>query len=475
MTIEKNSQKELNKLWGKNPPKHRPNLLKTIYEVIFILIALTNFVLVLFDALYLYKLPYYHGTLRDVLLHYYPENLKKHFDPIKVWDPIKGIEPHRFTVSYIENYEKLKELYNSLIATTPQERAKIEKDIENQLKILTELSEDMIDKRSVDSYFYLANKDGVLEKIKNIMRKYKPNPQNSAKESFRTFFSKQNLGDDNWQKEFAFFDKEIIPLMKENYFRWIAEDGELKDYFYKIDRWFVLFFVIDFIGRWIVYRKRYKKWYLFPIHHLYEIFNLYPPHHTAWFRLLRIIPLYVRLKENRFIPDEGIMPEIIHDNAKIIADEISGLVLVNIIEQTKDRFKERKIDLEPQTIEALEVILKKQMEIFSNKIMPELEPMITEMVHYSINRAAEPFLLSPIGPLVRIILYNIHATVKEGLEAAFNSPEGLERLNKILQTSVEEILKNTTSKENQEMLIKDIVNFLDILKKDIENNYVKET
>jgi hypothetical protein len=115
------------------------------------------------------------------------------------------------------------------------------------------------------------------------------------------------------------------------------------------------------------------------------------------------------------------------------------------------------------------------MEIFSNKIMPELESMITEMVHYSINRAAEPFLLSPIGPLVRIILYNIHATVKEGLEAAFNSPEGLERLNKILQTSLEEILKNTTSKENQEMLIKDIVNFLDILKKDIENNYVKET
>jgi len=474
MTIEKNSQKELDRLWGKNSPKNNTSLIKKIYEIIFILIALTNFVLVLFDALYLYKLPYYHGTFRDILLHYYPENLKQHFDPIKLWDPIKGIEPHRFTVTYIENYEKLKELYNSLIATTPQERAKIEKEIENQLKILIELSEDMIDKRSVDSYFYLANKDGVLEKIKNIMRKYKPNPQNSAKESFRTFFSKQNLSDDNWQKEFAFFDKEIIPLMKENYFRWIGEDGELKDYFYKIDRWFVLFFIVDFISRWIAYRKRYKKWYLFPIHHLYEIFNLYPPHHTAWFRLLRIIPLYIRLKENRFIPDEGIMPEIIHDNAKIIADEISGLVLVNIIEQTKDRFKEGKIDLEPQTIEALEIILKKQMEIFSNKIMPELEPMITEMVHYSINRAAEPFLLSPIGPLVRIILYNIHATVKEGLEAAFNSPEGLERLNKILQTSVEEILKNTTSKENQEILIKDIVNFLDILQKDIENNYVKE-
>ncbi|GIX40818.1 MAG: hypothetical protein KatS3mg129_0551 [Leptospiraceae bacterium] len=478
MNTNYQSSNDMKSLWSKKKENNQISLIKKIYEVLFILIALTNFIIVLFDALYLYKLPYYHCTLRDVLLHHYPENFKKYFDPIKVWDPIKGIEPHRFTVSYLENYQKLKQSYEKLIGTSPVERIQIKKEIDKQLQILIELSEDMIDRRSVDSHFYLANKDGVLEKIKNIMRQYKPNPENSAKQAFRDFFSIENLNPDNdkWQKEFAFFDREIIPLMKENYFRWIGEDGEPKDNFYKIDRWFVLFFILDFLGRWFANRKRYKKWYLFPIHHFYEIFNLYPPHHSAVFRLLRIIPLYIRLKENRFIPDDGIMPEIIHENAKIIADEISGLVLVNIIEQTKNRLKEQgKLDLEPQTIDALETILKKQMDIFSNKIMPELEPMITEMVHYSINRAAEPFLLSPIGPLVRIILYNIHATVREGLEAAFNSPEGLERLNKILHSSVEKILENMTASENQEMLIKDITNFLEILKEDIANNYIKES
>jgi len=465
---------EIKKLWENNK-KNPSSIIKKIYEIVFILVALTNFILVLFDALYLYKIPYYHGTLRDVLLHYYPEKFKKHFDPIKLWDPIKGIEPHRFTTSYLENYEKLKDLYKNLVGANPLERIEIEKEIEKQLKLLIEQSEEMIDKRSVDSHFYLAKKDGILEKIKNIIRKHKPNPNNSAKQSFREFFSKENLKDDNWKREFEFFDKEIIPLMKENYFRWIGEDGELQDYFYKIDRWFVLFFILDFLGRWFINRKRYKKWYLFPIHHYYEIFNLYPPHHSAIFRLLRIIPLYIRLKENRFIPDDGIMPEIIHENAKIIADEISGLVLVNIIEQTRNRLKEQgKIDLEPQTIDALEVILKKQMELFCNKVMPELEPMITEMVHFSINRAAEPFLLSPIGPLVRIILYNIHATVKEGLEAAFNSPEGLERLNKILASSVEQILQNVTKSENQEVILKDLIKFLEILQEDIKNNYVKD-
>ncbi len=467
MQIKKN---EYNKLWEENKESN----FKKIYEFFFITILLINYFLVVFDFLYLTKLPYYHGTFRDILHHYYPKSFKQYIDPVKIWDPIKGIEPHRFNIKFEEEYQKLKDLYNNLIGSTPQERIILERQINNQLNILIQLTEDMIDKRSVDSYFYLANKDGVLERIKNIIRKHKPNPENSAKQSFREFFSLNNLNDENWQKEFEFFDNNILPLLRENYFRWIGEDGELKDYFYKIDIWFVLFFIFDFIGRWIYYRKKYNKWYLFPVHHFYEIFNLYPPHHSFLFRLLRIIPLYVRLKENRFIPDDGILPEIIHKNAKIIADEISGLVLINIIEQSNNKIKEQgKIDLEPQTIESLEILLKKQIEIFANKIMPELEPMITDLVHYSINRAAEPYLLSPIGPIVRILLYNIHATVKEGLEAAFNSPEGIEKLNKTLQKSIEEILRNIISIENQEVLINDITKFLDTLKEDIKNNYVK--
>lgn len=464
-----------NNLWGNSKSREEIKGIRKIYEFIFIMIALINFLLVIFDALYLYKLPYYHGTFRDVLLHYYPEHFKQYFDPIKIWDPIKGIEPHRFNLMYEEHYQKLKQHYENLVGATPQERINIEKEIENELKILIELSDDMIDKRTVDSHFYLANKDGVLEKIKNIMRKHKPNKENSAKQAFREFFSKENLSNDNWKSEFAFFDKEILSLLRENYFRWISEDGELKDYFYKIDRWFVLFFIIDFLGRWILQRKRYNKWYLFPVHHIYEIFNLYPPHHSAIFRLLRIIPLYIRMKENSFIPDDGILPEVIHNNAKVIADEISGLVLINVIEQTKNQIKSKgKIDLEQQTLDALKVILQKQMEIFSNDVMPKLEPMITDLVIYSINRAAEPYLLSPIGPIVRIILYNVHTTVKEGLEASFNSPEGIERLTKILQSSIDNIIENLSSSENQGKIIEDLIKFLDILQEDIKNNYVNE-
>ncbi|MFN3604692.1 MAG: hypothetical protein ACK4UJ_08290 [Leptonema sp. (in: bacteria)] len=454
-----------------NKPNPIPKL-KKFYEFFFVIVAFFNLLLVLFDALYLYKLPYYHGTLRDLLLYYYPNRLKESFDPIALWDPIKGIEPHRFNVEYESNYEELKRLYNELVGSQPQVQKEIEKQIEEIQKKLIDLSIDMIDKKSVESYFFLANKNGVLEKIKNKIKKHLPNEANSAKESFRQFFSKENLNPDRREAELLFFDTEIMPLLRENYFRWIDENGELKDYFYKIDRWFVLFFIFDFFLRWFLNRKKYKKWYQFPIHHFYEIFNLYPPHYSALWRLLRVIPFYIRLKENHFIPDEGIFPEVIHNNAKLIADEISGLVLINIIEQTIQQLKEEgRLELEPKTFDSLEVLLNKQMEIFSNQIMPEIEPLITEMVQYSINRAAEPFLLSPIGPIVRILLYNIHATVRDGLEAAFSGPEGLERLRNILQKSTKEMLKHLSNPEVQDLTKKDLIQFLEILKIDIANNF----
>lgn len=100
--------------------------------------------------------------------------------------------------------------------------------------------------------------------------------------------------------------------------------------------------------------------------------------------------------------------------------------------------------------------------------MPEIEPQITEMVQYSINRAMEPYLLSPLGPVLRLILLNVHATVREGLEAAFSGPEGTERLSRILQKATHELLQHLTDADSQESLLRDITAFLEQFKKDLE-------
>lgn len=452
----------LQELW--NQPTRKRSIGKLVYEILFVTVAVINYILLLFDALYLYKMPYFRMTMRDVLLRQAPAI-------VETYDSVKGIQPHRFTVAYENDYRALKIAFEDLATAPLLERPAREQRITELLASLTEHSRDMIDRRGVDSHFYLAEKDGVLEMVKNIIREHLPNEENSAKQAFAHFFSRENLTDERRADEFAFFEKEILPLMQENYFRWIGEDGEKTDYFYRIDRWFVLFFLVDFLFRWAgaIRGRAYRRWYLFPVHHFYEIVMLYPPHYSAALRLLRIIPIYLRMKRNRFIPDDGLMPNIIHDNAQIIAAEISGLVALNILDQAKSSLETSgRLNLSPGTTEAVEKLLAARMDQFSRRVMPEIEPQITEMVQYSINRAMEPYLLSPLGPVIRLVLLNVHATIREGLEAAFSGPEGTERLSRILQKATHELLMSLTDAQSQESLIRDITVFLDRFKKDLE-------
>lgn len=435
----------------------------TVYEVLFALVALTNLCLVVFDASYLWKIPYARMTFRDVYLDYAP-------DLVKLYDPVKGIESHRFVDSYNEELAKLKDALATL-SENPGEFQAQQVSVQTREELI-EMTVDMIDRRGVDSHFYLAEKDGVLERMKNIMRDEYPNEENSAKDAFREFFSQENLTPENYQEKFAFFDSKIMHLMNQNYFRWIGEDGEKKDFFHLIDRWFVLFFLLDFLVRWAmaIVQKKFRRWYLFPVRHAYEVFNLFPPHHGAWFRLLRVIPFYMRIRQNGWLPDDGLAPDIIKSNAAIIAEEISGLVVLNVLDQAKASIQRTGIRMEGETRDAVESLLNNQMASVAKKVMPELQPQISEMVAYSINRAMEPYLLSPIGPVVRLILMSVHATVNDGLEAALSGPEGTERLSRILQNSVAHIMEDMADPATQDALIQDVIRVLDRVQEDVRES-----
>ncbi|HBS03950.1 MAG TPA: hypothetical protein DEA96_03220 [Leptospiraceae bacterium] len=457
-------KRALEQLWDQNQSTRKEKkLVVTLYEILFALVAFANISLVVFDASYLWKIPYARMTFRDVYLDYAPGLVKQ-------YDPVKGIESHRFVDSYKDEIKNLKNALGEL-AENPANLQARQTSVQSR-ETLIEMTVDMINRRGVDSHFYLAEKDGVLERIKNKMREEYPNEDDSAKDAFREFFSQENLTPDNYQDKFKFFDSEVMYLMNQNYFRWIGEDGEKKDYFHLIDRWFVLFFLLDFLARWImaIVQKRYRKWYLFPVRQSYEVFNLFPPHHAAWFRLLRVIPFYMRIRQNGWLPDDGLAPDIIKSNAGIIAEEISGLVVLNILDQTKASLKRTGIRMEGDTRDAVENLLSNQMASVAKKVIPEIQPQISEMVSYSINRAMEPYLLSPIGPIVRLILMSVHATVNDGLEAALSGPEGTERLSRILQNSVSNIMEDMGDPESQEALIEDVIRVLDRVQEDVRES-----
>jgi hypothetical protein len=107
------------------------------------IVALVNFCLVLFDLSYLHW--------RDFYLQEVPSLTQ-------LYDPIKGIKPHRETQRYLN---KVNELEQQLIQTdlqTPQ--------VEKSLQELRNLSNELI----ADNPFAVANKSGTLEKIKHQMR-----------------------------------------------------------------------------------------------------------------------------------------------------------------------------------------------------------------------------------------------------------------------------------------------------------------
>jgi hypothetical protein len=110
------------------------------FERLMAIIALVNLCLVFFDLGYV--------PWRDFYFQQVPSL-------IQIYDPIKGIEPHRETQNYLNKVEQLEKLVLQTGVEPPQG--------EELLAELRRLSNQMIE----DNPFALANKSGTLEKIKN--------------------------------------------------------------------------------------------------------------------------------------------------------------------------------------------------------------------------------------------------------------------------------------------------------------------
>jgi len=433
------------------------SIFKLIYEIGFCLVLTGNVGWVLFDLTYLAGIPYTHLTFRDVYLERWP-------DLVHRYDRLKGIEAHRYTEEFLQKTGKLRK--EMLAAGQVTDAAA------QGLADLAATMHGFINQ----SPFTTARKEGNFERIKNLMRKH--HGLDSAKQSFSLFFSPANFAGERLQTEWNFFQEEIEPLIRRNYFRHIGEDGEFIDEFYRYDLFFVAFFALDFLVRWI-YSLRggaLRRWYLFPVRRWYDLFLLLVPHHMAWLRLGRLLSLYMRLKANRFLPGEGILPGIIHDNAAVIAEEISGLVLLNILEQTQNVLRTRSladIAVDNQDLRSIDDLIDSQLAIMACDVVPELEPEISEMVQFSINKALEPWLLSPIGPALRLGLLGVHKSVRDGLRAALASKGGVERLTAILKKSSTVLLEGAAEPANLSELQGHMVRVLEGLKRQVASSIKK--
>lgn len=296
------------------------------FERIMAILAVTNLLLVLFDLSYI--------PLRDFWLQgkikVFGLTVEIPLPPITQWyDPIKDIEPNRDTDQYLEKVNELEIQINQTGVGSLQ--------VEQILQELRRQSEEIVDTNP----FQGANKTGTLEKIKNRMRQHVFKSKDaSAKESFRQFWSQDNLSTKGRKSELAFFQDEIRPLFETNYYRPIGENGQPVDYFGVLDFPFSLLFGLEFLARtWLIHRRHTGlSWFDAMLWRWYDIFLLLP-----FFRLLRIIPVTIRLNQAELLDLEPIQKQVTQGFVANLAEDLTEVVVIRVINQAQSSI--RKGDL----------------------------------------------------------------------------------------------------------------------------------
>ncbi len=338
------------------------------YNRIIALIALLNLGIVLFDMSYI--------PWRSFYFYYVPRLTA-------LYDPIKGIEPHRDTERYIQAFEQLKVNIAQSGLQSPETAS--------DLQTLRELSAQMIR----ENPFQLVNKTGTLEQIKNRMRERVGN--DSATQSFYIFWSEEYLLKRGALGEISFFETQVRPLIASNYFRRFGEDGNFVDNFWWIDRWFILIFVIDITGRTLLIYRRFNSLSILDalLWRWYDIFLILP----LW-RWLRIIPVTIRLDASELIELEPIRAQVSRGFVATIGNELTEVIVVQVISQLQNVVEEGTVirDFFRQASQAyisvndvneIEEISKRLVQITACQVLPQVRPDLEAWMKHNVTMALQ--------------------------------------------------------------------------------------
>ncbi|MDY6901566.1 MAG: hypothetical protein SWZ49_26325 [Cyanobacteriota bacterium] len=343
------------------------------FERLIALTATANLALVLFNLTYV--------GWRDFYLRNLPQIQE-------MYDPIKGIEPHRETQNYLRTVE---EFENQISESGIDSTASI-----NKLEELRNLSVEMIE----NNPFAGASKSGTLEKIKNRMRERLD--YESSKRAFSTFWSQEYLSEQGLISELNFFNQKIKPLISTNYYRQIGENGEFIDNFWIIDLPFIILFALELLARSYYIKRRHPgfSWLNAILWHWYDVFLVLP-----FWRWLRIIPVLFRLEKAELLNLQNLRHQTQQGIVANFAEEITEIVVVRVINQTQSSIKrgdltrwlQQSKTLQPyvdiNNINEIEALAGIFVSTIVKQVIPKIQPQIIALLQHNIDSA---FNQSPI-------------------------------------------------------------------------------
>lgn len=422
------------------------------FEKAMALLACIDLLLVLFDYSYL--------PLRNFYFREAPTL-------VKLYDPVKAIEPHRDTQRYLDTVDQLQQ---DLIQGGLQDPQVDSLLLELQAQSVAMIEEDP---------FAIANKSGTLEKIKNRMRRHLQN--DSAKQAFRTFWSQNYLEANNWTQQLQFFNQEIRPLMETNYFRPIGESGEPLNYFILIDLVFISIFGLEFLARSYMISRRHPRtsWLDGMLWRWYDLLLLIP-----FWRWLRVIPVALRLQQVGWFDYTRIQAQVNRNLAENLAGELTEMVVVRTIGLAQGSLEQGAIakwlaqpsqTVEINDINEIAVILERLIKITLYQVYPKIQPDIDALISHSMENVLNqlplykslqymPGVQTLPADIARPVAHQLSQGIYEALTQALEDPSGGEIFNQLSQHFVDALQSELQDKQTIQDVQILLIDFLEELK-----------
>jgi hypothetical protein len=414
------------------------------WDLFMVYLAVINLTLLVFDFTYLWLRPVYFNHLPVVT---------------RIYDPVKGIEPHPLTEAYSTEAAALAEELAAGRSPT---------SLETRLHELRRLSAEMVERNPFERSGQFRNSVKIVAGMGRFLEDQGIGPRTAeatALEVFDRFWSLEP-GPDRLRPRSEYFEANIQPLLRINFYRAFDLDGGLVDNYWWIDLPFLLIFAADFFGGWVVSLRRgdYRKWYFYPIFRWYDLLGIVPFKQFRIFRLFRIASIYVRLhrSEHTWIGDD-IVSRTVRYFANIISEEISDMVALRILNETQEELaggSHRKIIREVAEAhrEGLAEQLANQLRgVLNNEaVRAEARRFLSANLEQSVE-SAEALRRLPVPdallrPVVKATGQVIFDAFADTLAATLASPKGHEAVRSMARDAVDGLVSEITEGELEELV-----------------------
>lgn len=437
-----------------------------------ILIALINVCLILFDFSYFW--------LRPHIREYYPEVVYR-------YDPIKGVTAHPLTQKFrlegvnwfafaaeadpvvdaedlINRRAHLRETITIMAENNPFADSGQSANLRAIFDSMRTYNTDGDSNAPIDSSPDAPSDFSIADLLPDLR------PADGEVEEYWTVEDYQRIADDYFfsdvidnpeeaERRRAHFKNEIQPLLSENYLRQRTRSGEYVDFFIYIDAPFLALFLVEFLVRWVlaVRRKEYIRWWLFPVYYWYDVLGLIPIAELRFFRLFRIISIYVRLyKSDLTSVGDDMFSRLAKRFYTIISEEISDMVAIRILSEMQDEIKSgSSIDVYLNALEprrsALKDLAVKYAERFTEKRpgMANAENMLAE----SLDKAARDVPSLKMVPdflkvrLTREIGLAVFRAINESLARSMRGDSGRETIGDVVDFILDDMMREGRESE----------------------------